>query len=105
MMGGAAKAWVNFTSVTTTTIAVSFNMGSLTDNGTGDTTTSIIAPFSSSTYGVSGLAGGTTNTIGLIDYSHGSAKTTTANRLYTFNNSFAAQDAAQQNNSHHGTLA
>ena len=38
---GLAKAWVNFTGVTTTAARDSFNISSLTDNGTGNTTVNI----------------------------------------------------------------
>lgn len=38
---GLAKAWVNFTGVTTTAIRDSFNISSLADTDTGDTTVNI----------------------------------------------------------------
>jgi len=38
---GLAKAWVKFTQVSTHTAADSFNLTSLTDNGTGDSTVTI----------------------------------------------------------------
>ena len=38
---GLAKAWVNFTGITTTAARDSFNVSSLTDNGTGNTTVNI----------------------------------------------------------------
>jgi hypothetical protein len=43
----AAKAFVRWTSVTTTTITSSYNVSSLTDNGTGDTTINLTTAFSS----------------------------------------------------------
>lgn len=46
----AAKVWVNFTSITTTTIAASYNVASLTDNGTGDTTVTFTTAFSGNDY-------------------------------------------------------
>lgn len=46
----AAKAWIQFTSVTTTAINVSYNITSVTDNGTGDTTITIATDFGSATY-------------------------------------------------------
>lgn len=45
----AAKAWVRFTGITTTTITSSYNVSSLTDNGTGDTTINFTVSFSSAT--------------------------------------------------------
>jgi len=41
VVNGSAKMWVNFTGVTTTAARDSFNVSSLTDNGTGDTTINI----------------------------------------------------------------
>lgn len=37
-MSGAAKAWVNFNGTSTVAIRASFNVTSITDNGTGDYT-------------------------------------------------------------------
>jgi hypothetical protein len=37
-MSGAAKAWVNFNGTGTVAIRASFNVTSITDNGTGDYT-------------------------------------------------------------------
>ena len=41
VVNGSAKMWVNFTGVTTTAARDSFNISSLTDNGTGNTTVNI----------------------------------------------------------------
>lgn len=49
----AAKAWFEFTSVTTTTMTDSFNCSVTTDNGTGDTLLSFTNNMSSSAYVVS----------------------------------------------------
>lgn len=46
----AAKAWIMYTSVTTTAINTSYNITSVTDNGTGDTTITIATDFSSANY-------------------------------------------------------
>lgn len=46
----ATKAWVNYTSVTTTTILASYNVSSLTDGGTGVTTVNWTTAFSSGNY-------------------------------------------------------
>lgn len=51
----AAKAWVKFTSITTTTISASYNVTSLIDNGTGDTTINFTTAFSSADYGAAGV--------------------------------------------------
>jgi hypothetical protein len=53
---GVAKAWVKFTSLTTTAITASHNVTSLTDNGGGDTTVNFTTAFSSANYGMAGIA-------------------------------------------------
>jgi hypothetical protein len=52
----ACKCWIKFTSVTTTAITTSYNVTSVTDNGTGDTTITIATDFSSANYSVGGIA-------------------------------------------------
>lgn len=47
----AAKAWLRWTTITTSAIAASYNVTSLTDNGTGDTTVNFTVAFSSGNYG------------------------------------------------------
>lgn len=55
------KAWVNFTSITTTVIADDFNVTSLTDNAAGDTTINFTNNMTDTKYAVSGS--GSTNVI------------------------------------------
>lgn len=47
---GAAKAWVNFNGVGTVSIRDSFNISTLTDNGTGDYTIAFTNSFSNTNY-------------------------------------------------------
>jgi hypothetical protein len=54
--GGSAKAWVDYTTVSSTAISKSFNVSSLTDNGTGDTTITITNDMDSVNYSPSGLS-------------------------------------------------
>jgi len=49
-MTGIAKAWVNFNGVGSTTIYNSFNVSSVTYNGTGNYTINFTTAFPSSTY-------------------------------------------------------
>ena len=49
---GLCKAWANYTSVTTTAYRDSFNFGSITDNGTGDTTHTFTNAMSNNDYSV-----------------------------------------------------
>lgn len=46
----ASKAWGVFTSITTTTLGAGYNVTSLTDNGTGNTTVNLTTAFSSTNY-------------------------------------------------------
>lgn len=48
----APKFWVRYTSVTTTAITSSYNVTSLTDNGTGDTTITLTTAFSNTNYNI-----------------------------------------------------
>lgn len=45
-----AKAWVNFNGTGTISIRGSFNISSITDNGTGDYTINFLVPFSNTNY-------------------------------------------------------
>ena len=47
---GLAKMWVNYTGITTTAARDSFNVTSLTDNGTGNTTVNINNDMSNANY-------------------------------------------------------
>jgi len=47
---GSAKVWVNYTGVTTTAVRDSFNVSSLTDNGTGGTTVNITSSLNNANY-------------------------------------------------------
>ena len=49
---GLAKAWANYTSDTTTAYRDSFNFGSITDNGTGNTTHTFTNAMSNNDYSV-----------------------------------------------------
>ena len=54
---GRAKAWVNFNGTGTIAIRDSFNVSSITDNGTGDTTITLTNAMSNTNYAVTGAAG------------------------------------------------
>jgi hypothetical protein len=49
------KAQAQFTTVTTTALADAFNVSSLTDNGTGDTTVNFAVAFNDANYAIAGL--------------------------------------------------
>lgn len=54
---GRAKAWVNFDGTGTVAIRASFNVSSITDNGTGDYTVNFTTAFADTSYCCAGLAG------------------------------------------------
>jgi hypothetical protein len=70
---GSAKMWVNFTGITTTATRDSFNVSSLTDGGTGNTTVNL------------------TNNMGNANYSG-----------YYFTNASSGTAASNFNNQHAG---
>jgi hypothetical protein len=82
---GLAKAWVNFNGTGTVAIRASFNVSSITDNGTGDYTVNFTTALADANYGVSGVAVRTTDETFIGRY--GAAPTTTAVRFSTFNRS------------------
>jgi hypothetical protein len=50
VVNGSAKAWCKYNMVSSTVIGNSYNISSLTDNGTGDTTHNFSNVFSSAEY-------------------------------------------------------
>ncbi len=57
---GSAKAWVNFDGTGTVAIRASYNVSSITDNGTGDYTVNFTNALVDANYSVAGALGGTT---------------------------------------------
>ena len=57
-MSGAAKAWVNFNGTGTVAIRASFNVTSITDNGTGDYTVNFTTAMADANYALVGNTGG-----------------------------------------------
>jgi hypothetical protein len=54
---GSAKAWVNFNGTGTVAIRASFNVTSITDNGTGDYTMNFTTAMQDADYSPSGVVG------------------------------------------------
>ena len=54
---GLAKAWANYDTTGTTELKDSFNMGSITDNNTGDTTFNFSNNFGNANYCFTGMGG------------------------------------------------
>lgn len=59
---GHPKVWVRYTTNTTSSIISSYNMTSITDNGTGDTTITIATDFSADTYTATATCSASTTT-------------------------------------------
>lgn len=89
---GQAKAWVNFNGTGTVAIRASFNVSSITDNGTGDYTVNFTSAFSDANYVPAGL-GSAVGTDGRRLAEAGAVRTTTAFRVNTENSSGANTDS------------
>jgi hypothetical protein len=90
VVDGSAKAWVNFNGTGTVAINASFNVSSITDNGTGDYTLNFTSALTDANYAVvfGGLGGTLSNiTAGLVVIAGASnvanTKTTTQLRIQT----------------------
>ena len=57
VVNGSAKAWHNFTMISSNTTRDSFNVSSFTDNASGDATTNYTNSFANINYVVSGISG------------------------------------------------
>jgi hypothetical protein len=87
-IGTLCRAWVNFNGTGTVAIKASFNVSSITDNGTGDYTVNFTTAMPDANY-ASPSQGGS-----LFGGATPSTKTTTAYRLLTYNTSSVATDYA-----------
>ena len=56
VINGSAKAWVNFNGTGTVAIRASFNVSSITDNGTGDYTVNFTTALEDANYAVNATA-------------------------------------------------
>ena len=87
---GSAKAWVNFNGTGTVAIRASYNVSSITDNGTGDYTINFTNAFADANYSIVGSCKYSSATnyhhVTLGDISGGSNPTTTTCRLMTLAN-------------------
>lgn len=83
---GSAKAWVNFNGTGTVAIRASFNVTSITDNGTGDYTLNFTTAFADTNYALAGLSPNFNIQIVVAFYATGNdgtglVKTTSAARI------------------------
>jgi hypothetical protein len=92
VVSGTGKAWVNFNGTGTVAIRASFNVSSITDNGTGDYTINFSTAMSDANYAMSGAAG---RSVGDSFVSFANADpTASALRIYSLNSSSAVVDNA-----------
>jgi hypothetical protein len=99
VISGSAKAWVNFNGTGTVAIRGSFNVSSITDNGTGDYTVNMTTALSNANYSITGASGGAGSTsngaVYLFDQS--TARTTTLFRVAGITSAGVVVDTPQMN--------
>jgi hypothetical protein len=82
------KAWVNFNGTGTVAINASYNVSSITDNGTGDYTINFTTAFANTNYARTGWGiWSNTSAAGLVSGSESDSKTTTSCRIRTVRSS------------------
>lgn len=86
-IGTLCRAWVNFNGTGTVAIRASFNVSSITDNGTGDYTVNFTTAMSDVNYSVGGTAGATIAQLVMSPYSAATMLTTSVRVLVTNTNS------------------
>ena len=92
---GLAKAWVNFNGTGTVAIRASFNVSSITDNGTGDYTVNFTTAMSDANYAALATTGRAQGGSGIIAFGPEIAVPTTAAwRFVTISSGISATDAA-----------
>lgn len=95
-MSGAAKAWVNFNGTGTVAIRASFNVTSITDNGTGDYTVNFTNALEDANYSAVGVAiqNATGNWGNFCSMPYSQVPTVSSVRAYTGNYGGLAVDTA-----------
>jgi hypothetical protein len=88
-----ALAWVNFNGTGTVAIRSSYNVSSITDNGTGDYTVNFATALSDANYASLTSAGGS-GIESAVAADGATARTTSLLRMYTLNSSGGLTDSA-----------
>jgi hypothetical protein len=78
VISGSAKAWVNFNGTGTVAIRASYNVTSITDNGTGDYTVNFTTALTDANYAVTGNAGFGTTSLASPSFGIGTLATSSA---------------------------
>jgi len=90
---GSAKAWVNFNGTGTVAIRGSYNVSSITDNGTGDYRINFTNALPDGNYGINATTQSLSGTfIGVIGINASASNLTTSVAIKTFNLSAVATD-------------
>jgi hypothetical protein len=87
----AVRAWVNFNGTGTVAIRASFNVSSITDNGTGDYTVNFTTAMPDANYAAvlgGGFSGSSDNSLKWAESASPATYSTTAIRLYNVGTSF-----------------
>lgn len=94
-IGTFCRAWVNFNGTGTVAIRASFNVSSITDNGTGDYTVNFTTAMPDANYALAGSAGsGASGSAYGMSFPETAVPTASAARVTIYNKSAAAQDYA-----------
>jgi hypothetical protein len=107
-VSGVAAAWANFTGVTTTALRDSFNVSSLTDVSTGNTSVALSSNMNNSDYSVSGAANHDsyfTDTLEPFSYAASSFSVGTYSRGSSSTGASGTLDLTYVNVTIHGDLA
>lgn len=89
-IGTLCRAWVNFNGTGTVAIRASFNVSSITDNGTGQYIVNFTNALPDANYapvGTSDFMGGNSPIVAINDYLYNPLPTTTSCRVYVRDNS------------------
>ena len=80
-IGTLCRAWVNFNGTSTVAIRASYNVSSITDNGTGDYTVNFATALADTNYSVGGSSSGDSGSLSGITVLDGGAYSTSAMRF------------------------
>lgn len=95
-IGTFCRAWVNFNGTGTVAIRASFNVSSITDNGTGDYTVNLTTAMPDADYSFSGAAG-TPGTSFSIVSNRTTTQTSSTLRIGTYTDAGSLQDNSYVN--------
>jgi hypothetical protein len=87
-----ALAWVNFNGTGTVAIRSSYNVSSITDNGTGNYTVNFATALSDANYSVTGTAGNAASGTRILMTPYSTAPSTTAAQVGVQNSVFTLTD-------------